>query len=303
MKILRLALDSGSGKLRDMKRLFAAGVFIALINIAHADDTTLNNGKDGPEPLNVKAGEESPVRMVSEQLEIHFGVEKTSVVARFHFLNPTTAAIHQTIGFPDEGLADEKRLGKDAEGVGFPIENMKTFVDGKETASKVEFGRVKWAEGGVCWLPASESDPDGFSMAWHTLTVDFPAGKEVVVERRYTTEDSVQVGGVHFFSYTVHTGSAWSGKIGKLEAKVILEGGMRVDDLLWDSKVADSDDVVSPKRAEWKIPSATLMMLEWDDFKPSEEKGKQFITISTLSEGARERLKKIRASLAVPNQW
>src|ERR1700722_4587768 len=111
MKRLRLTPATGRDRLAAMKRLFAGGMFLLLANLSVADDSTINAGSKGDEPLNVKAGEQSPVRMVSEDLEFHFTTKKTRVIATFHFLNPTASTIHHTIGFPDEGLAAQTEAG------------------------------------------------------------------------------------------------------------------------------------------------------------------------------------------------
>ncbi len=282
MKKLRQTPTRRCDTLATMKRLFIGGLFLLLVNLARADDSTLNAGAEGPAPLNVKAGEQSKVRMVSEQLEFHFSTTKTSVIATFHFLNTTSAPIRQTFGFPDEGLpARIASKGKEVpEGTPGAIEDMQSFVDGKKVDSKVELGYVKWAPGHECWLPATKKDEDADEMAWHTLTVNFPPGKEMVVQRRYSVKDGDQNGGVYFFSYTVHTGSSWQGKIGKLNATVFLEGGLTVDDLGWTEKKLLGTFLVTPGRREWKIVSPKEMTMEWDNFKPSDEKGKQFIQIS-----------------------
>src|SRR5579862_413036 len=72
MNKLRLAPTHGRDTLTAMKRLFAGSMFLLLVNMTFADDSTINAGSKGPEPLNVKAGEQSPVRMASEELEFHF---------------------------------------------------------------------------------------------------------------------------------------------------------------------------------------------------------------------------------------
>ena len=283
MTKLRLTPINGRDTLATMKRLFiGGGMFLLLANMAIADDSTLNAGASGPEPLNVKAGEQSKIRMVSEELEFHFSTKKTSVIATFHFLNTTKATIRQAFGFPDEGLtARLAAKGKDVpEGTPGPIEDMQSFVNGKKVDSKVEFDYVRWANDMNCWLPATKEEENAFQMAWHTLTVDFPPGREVLVQRRYTVQDGDENIGVFFFAYTVHTGSSWQGKIGRLRATVFLEGGLTVDDLGWTKKKLLGDYLVSPPRKEWKIVSPAKMTLEWDDFKPSEEKGKQDIEIS-----------------------
>ncbi|HWB61178.1 MAG TPA: DUF4424 family protein [Chthoniobacteraceae bacterium] len=263
-----------------MKHGLAAALFIVFINITLADDAALNQGHDGPEPMNVKAGEESPVRMVSEELEFHFTRARTAVVARFHFLNPTARTVHQAIGFPDEALASERANTEDPDNEVGPIENLKSFVDGRERASKVQFGYVKWAKDGSVWLPSNKKDKSGFLMAWHTLAVDFPPGKEIVVERHYDAPNGSAVYGIILFEYVVHTGSSWKGNIGKLHATVFLEDGLTVNNLNWTPKTDPNEATVWPKRRAWKALSPAKMVLEWDDFKPSGEKGRQYLLIA-----------------------
>ena len=59
--------------------------FLCLLPAARADDGFMNNGAYGPEPRGTLRGEESIVRMESEQIRVRFGRKESTVVARFVF--------------------------------------------------------------------------------------------------------------------------------------------------------------------------------------------------------------------------
>jgi hypothetical protein len=262
-----------------MRLFLPLAILLLLAFSTFADDTVVNDGGNGPEPLNVEAGQEGPVQMVSEELEFHFNSKRTTVIARFHFLNTTKPKLHLTIGFPDPGAV----LHGDGAAFQPALEDLKTFVDGIERPSKVEYGWVRWGDNHAGWIPAKDQLHGGFQMAWHTLDLFFPFQQETVVERRYTSKDGNRNDGFYFFEYIVHTGSAWKGNIGKLTARVIMDGGVTVDDLRWIPSNENRSDglVMLPKKSEWKIVSPTEMTLEWNDFKPSKDPGKRYVRLIT----------------------
>ena len=110
-----------------------------------ANDTSLYDGRFGPEPLDVATGKESPVRMSAEHLEIEFGYKYTRVHCTFTFRNTLDSdAVEQLVGFPDTEAAENamKRLDPEhADSVGETpsvsrIENLKTWVNGRRVKSE-----------------------------------------------------------------------------------------------------------------------------------------------------------------------
>src|SRR5688572_23053978 len=68
-----------------------------------ANDTSLHDGRFGPEPLD---GKESPVRMAAERIKVDFGYRYTDVHCTFTFRNTLPeGATDQLVGFPDIGAA------------------------------------------------------------------------------------------------------------------------------------------------------------------------------------------------------
>lgn len=118
-----------------------------MAQIVSANDTAINDGANGPEPLGLRSGEESIIQMKSEYLTVRFGIKQTSVVARFHFLShKTTGPAKQKLGFPDAS-----RSGVD-NNVSGPISNLVTKVNGQVVPSEFVQGyyeEVRGADGSV----------------------------------------------------------------------------------------------------------------------------------------------------------
>src|SRR6187431_3271381 len=86
------------------------------IATALANDTSLHEGRWGPEPIGGTDGPESPVRMVREQLRVDFGKATTDVEAKFTFRNTQPGPpVKQLVGFPDLGAAEDEQLRRDKE--------------------------------------------------------------------------------------------------------------------------------------------------------------------------------------------
>jgi hypothetical protein len=246
-----------------MKRL----AFLLFASCALANDTALHDGNDGPAPIGGRRGPESVIRMVREDLEINFGREKTAVRATFVFLNtkPDSPA-HQTVGFPDRtAMATEGTFEGDFSG---PIENLITLVDGRERKSHKLRGWVVERDGFD--EPAKPGEKGAFERIWHAIDVEFPVGKEVVIERRYRVRNgsSVAADPEVFFEYTTATGGVWKGTIGQMIADITLGDGLTIDDLLWKGSRGAG---VSPARENWRLESPGRMQLTWKDFEPRTE--------------------------------
>lgn len=239
--------------------------FLFIASCALANDTAIHDGGHGPAPIGDRRGPESVIRMVREHLDISFGKEETAVRATFVFLNTKRdAPARQTVGFPDltAMAATGSYDGADFSG---PIKNLVTLVDGRERQSRQLRGRVNHRDG--IDEPAPPGEKGEFERIWHAIDVEFPVGKEVVIERRYRVANggSVATTPETFFEYTTATGGVWKGTIGEMIADVTLKDGLTVDGLLWDSMPGTG---VSPKRKHWRIQSPTKMQLVWKDFEP-----------------------------------
>jgi hypothetical protein len=238
-----------------------------LATCALANDTALQDGNDGPAPLGDRRGDESVIRMVREHLIITFGKDKTSVHATFVFMNTKKdSAARQTVGFPDRtAMAREKDFDGDFSG---PIENLVTLVNGKERKSRRLRGWVHTRDGFD--EPAKPGEKGAFERIWHAIDVEFPVGREVVIERRYRVPNgsSVASNPEVFFDYTTATGGVWKDTIGEMIADVTLADGLTVESLLWNGSLGAG---MSPGREQWKSQSPTRMQLVWKDFEPRTE--------------------------------
>ena len=246
-----------------MKRL--ALLFIA--SCAFANDTAVQDGRDGPAPLGDHRGTESVIRMVREHLGISFGSKKTKVHATFVFLNTKRdAPARQTVGFPDH-TAMAKLPDADGDLSG-PIENLVTLVDGKEQTSRQLRAWVRESNG--IEERANPREKGAFERIWHAIDVIFPVGKEVVIERLYQVPNGSSVASDPevTFHYSTATGGVWQGTIGEMIADVTLADGLTVDALLWNGSLGAG---MSPKREQWHVQSPTRMQLVWKDFEPGTE--------------------------------
>jgi hypothetical protein len=261
--------------------------FCAGIATGFANDGAMHDGSRGPEPLE---GVESPVRMMSEHIEVQFGAQKTTVHCTFHFRNTRSGEpVSQLLGFPDEGAAI-----KEARERGWtlmdptlsPILSMRTMVDGKPAKSELKLVEVAPGAAGGHFAFWDAHHEHGMS-AWYTLRVNFPAGRDVTVERFYTVEDGWTMPGVAYFHYTTETGAAWQGTIGRLQADITLRGGLTARKLIWpgtvvrESKFEAGDFATThPERPTWHVRDARHLRLVWKEFEPGKEPEHRGFTVS-----------------------
>jgi hypothetical protein len=262
---------------------------------ARGNDTSLHNGRYGPEPLDTATGQESPVRMVAEQLEVQFGKRRTTVHCTFTFRNTRkSGTIEQLVGFPDTGAAEAElrrvslRKGNPDPEIdrSAPLEHLRTWVNGRRVKSELRYGHTRPSDAkdseGTDWMwdPARES-----VRAWHTVSVTFPAGQDVTVERQYSVENGWAVGGIAFFGYTTATGGVWKSTIGRLQADVTLRDGITVDDLIWPGtknfgEVVPANYRMSPGRSGWQVIDRTHLRMVWNDFEPRTQPNRRGFTLA-----------------------
>jgi hypothetical protein len=263
---------------------------------AFANDTSLHEGRWGPEPIGGTDGPESPVRMVREELRVDFGKTTTDVEAKFTFRNTQSGPpLKQLVGFPDLRAAEDEQLRRDKKkdpkasfeyvnSTG-PLLQMKTFVNGKPHPSELRYGEIALDKN---QFPMPYRDRNGETtrlMAWHALEVEFPAGQDVTIERHYRVKNGSQIYKIAFFNYTTATGGVWQGTIGQLTADVFLQDGLKVDDLAWDDaalpKYQRGGQMMAPGlRREWQVISPTHVRLAWKDFEPRTEEARRGFTVA-----------------------
>jgi hypothetical protein len=261
--------------MKETPALFLPIVFAVFATAsATANDAAMNDGSEGPEPIGWRSGVESIVQMKSEHLSIHFGVERTSVVAKFTFLShKTSGPARQKLGFPD---ASRSELDGDIIG---PIENLVTRVNGKVVDSELVegwFQEIVKPDGSIFYEKKPKpADPYSAGLtrkhAWHVIEVEFPVGEEVVVEREYDCPTGGDTSMNAFFIYETRTGGAWKGEIEKLTAEVTFEGDIR-SDLIG----------LSPKKGWTWSDNRKKATLTWEHFEPRTEDDRTWFEISTL---------------------
>lgn len=260
-----------------------------------ADDAGINEGAYGPQPIDLDAYGESPIRMVSEKLDIAYGMKKADVAIDFVFQSTSRSARQQKIGFPDVALAmkEDEHLEGELPNPGMPLENLKTYVQGVEVPDTVEYGKIRIGKTGV-WLPPRVGERS-LTMAWHTADVAFPAGKPVLVRRTYTAQHGYYPYWYAVFMYFTVTGAQWKGTIGSMDLTVDLMDGLRVSDLEWVPSTNNGYKVtVSPPRRAWTILSPTKMHLLWKDFEPSRQRNRQWFRLVAYDKRMTEEFGKAR---------
>lgn len=270
--------------------VLAVALTLAATGLVRAHDSAMNEGAYGPEPRGGTQGDESIIRMESEQITVKFGRETSEVKARFVFRSykPKEPA-RQLVGFPDIGAAYKEAARRDPNGeapwqphenVSGPLKDMHTFVNGKEVESKLDYGFIQTDEY-VGWKPGTPKD--GELMAWHTMWVEFPPDKDVVIERDYKVDNGEMVGGISMFEYITATGANWRGTIGQLDADITLDG-WTTDDIAWKTggkkkQIFDTGPFTAPDKKAWKIVSPTHLQFTWKDFEPRTDKDRRSFSL------------------------
>jgi hypothetical protein len=263
---------------------------------ALANDSSLNFGAHGPEPLDIRDGRESLIRMVEEELTFHFGKWDTRVHVRFVFENTSAdSTVRQLSGFPDVTVEADPPW-PDAKLDPFhiarfdheyrrqsPIRGMKTRLDGRPVASIVRVGFVHetW-EAPWGWVAADTLT--GRRVCWYVVELVIPPKGRVALERSYKTFNGFAGAVGAHFQYITLTGGPWQGTIGRLTAHVILEDGLTVDDLLWaDEERRSWSTETSPPRSLWQVEGPKRMSLTWNDFDPRLDDRRHHIGLAWFS--------------------
>lgn len=231
---------------------------------AMANDTAMHDGGSGPEPVGWPIGKESIIRMEREEVEVEMGPFESKVSCRFVFVSgKKEGSAKQFLGFPDI-----TRSSHEGDTIG-PLKEMRTFVDGREVASKLVSKRM--GDDGK-WIDLQK--PEEPCESWHVVEVDFPAGKEVVVERRFRTLNGMTAGGPCFFGYTTQTGGNWRGTIGHGKFSVRVAEGMQA---------AKFD--LQPEQGWKRSEDGRTFTLEWKDFEPRTDSEKTYWSVGWFANG------------------
>ena len=250
-----------------------------------ANDTAINAGAHGPAPVGEFSGEESVIRMVAETIDIQFGKTQSVVTCRFTFRSSKTSGdARQTVGFPDLLTGEDANTGS--------IRSLETFVDGRKVEAKKTAGWFETAEYGIprsgLGEPRADAPPEIIQRAdFYTVDVVFPAGKDVVIERRYVADNGADVVGTQTLSYTTHTGAIWKDTIGRADFHVTLDG-WTIDDLAFEDgpqrlSPRQQSMWTSPNLKEWTVVSPTELKMTWENFEPAAHKTRRRIFLATWS--------------------
>ncbi|MBK7670543.1 MAG: hypothetical protein IPJ24_03980 [bacterium] len=280
----------------NIRRLTTIGALVLsslAANPCPANDTVMNQGAGGLEPLDVRSGRESPIRLVDEELTFRFGKWRTSVKARFVFENTRTdSTVRQLSGFPDvhdnvEGSwAGAKYEPRDVAEFDTryrvsELRDMKTRIDGRRVSSQVRYGYIDE-------IPESESKFDGawvpvdsisgVRVRWYVVELVIPPRGRVTLERSYNVRNGVLWPEGGHFQYHLSTGGAWHGTIGRMRATLILEDGLTSSHMVvpWPDEPAAPDSLsLYHNEREWRYIASDRLTLEWTDFDPWREPRKR----------------------------
>jgi hypothetical protein len=242
--------------------LITAGLVLAA-PAACADEVVMHPGAHGPEVVG-QPGAEADIRLLDAHFDIRFGRSLTTLTTRFVFRTTKPGTIKRQLGFPDLAAArDEAARRAPASPSGPEITGAtpgtQTLVNDWPAEAKRQVGLVVLAPDGQSWRPGTAEN--GRPMVWDVVAVEFPAGKDVTVERRYQVRNGRHSTDVAFFEYLVHTAGPWQGPIGRWVVDVSLADGLTVDDLIWAR--------TRPGRSDWRVTSQTTMRLDWRNFEPA----------------------------------
>jgi hypothetical protein len=245
-----------------MSVMTTAGLAIA-VPAACAEAIVPHPGAHGPEVLGQPGGEQD-IRLLDAHLDIRFGRSLTTLTTRFVFRSAKPGTLKRRLGFPDLAAAREEAARRAPGGPAAPaitgaMPGTQTLVNDWPAEAKRQVGFVVDGPDGHPWRPGTAEN--GRPMAWDVVSVEFPAGKDVTVERRYQVRNGREGADLAFFEYLVHTAAPWQGAIGRWVVDVNLADGLTIDDLAWAR--------MRPGRGDWRVTSKTTMRLDWRDFEPT----------------------------------
>lgn len=211
----------------------------------------MHDGGSGPEPVGWTGTEESIIRMVREEVEVEMNPFDSAVSCRFVLVSgKSQGPAVQFLGFPD--LTRSSAYEGDTVG---PLREVRTYVNGREVPS-VRMSKRLDRDGQWIELPHPEPPCE----TWHVVKVTFPPGEEVVVERRFRTDNARTAGGPVFFAYTTRTGGNWRGTIGRGTFVVRLSEGL---------EAAQLD--LEPTAGWQRSADGRTLQLVWQDFEPRDQ--------------------------------
>jgi len=269
--------------LKRLKIVWRVVLLSVMYVFAFGNDTAMNNGIYGPEPMDVTQHHESQLRLMNEDLRIEFGEDSTWVQATFKFHNTNSERpVTQLTGFPD--LMPEK--GKDYNLYTYtslgPLKDFSTKIDGKPVTSYMKYSYVRGEVDGY-WIPVPKEK--GERLGWHVVNLVAQPSGDVVLERRYRVSNGVFGTIGRSFLYVTHTGTAWQGTIGQLNLEVLLKDGLTTENLCWPERNQEPYSLTTkPEKRQWDIVAPDKMKLTWKDFEPRKEKNKSVFWLVTRFE-------------------
>jgi len=200
----------------------------------------------------------SPIRLVSEDVNIVLGASKVTVEATFNLKNEKDA-VKAVIGYP-RGMLEES------------LNDFTVTVDGKPVEVTSQEGR-KGDRPRMGVVPGRKKDGPlksayqfaGAYPEWKTFEVSFATkGKRKVVVKYHVKPAEVETeenGKLLTYVYTMQTGATWLGNIDKASIRAKLDG------------LSEADIVTTTPRMDVRKASAAGAPLVWtfEDFKPTQD--------------------------------
>lgn len=281
---------------------------------ALANDTSLNVSVDPPRQLTLD--ENTPIRMASEHIIVHFGKQRSRVEVEFTFDNTSDGYATCAAGFPDEDLLlryaaftptapgaqplDERfaNLGDMNQQGGKSLSDTSVLTDFKAwtrpagepaTANKtlktnlIRIERIAYVPEAVQslgrkWQPRELPDYNEL-MFCRAFDLSFDPHQQIVVGHSYATKNGDNVLDQQLFNYTLATGRTWAGTIGQATIEVYLEDGLKVSDLHFKGDADDYAAATNPGQADMRFIDDKHIMAVWTDFEPNHDHG--YILLAT----------------------
>jgi hypothetical protein len=283
-----------------------------LLTNSSANDTSLNLKVSPPQLL----GEgETPVRMASEHITIHFGAPRSQVEVEFRFKNLADYPVDCWAGFPDEDLMYRYIAEQLAAGVTedelfdkYEIDDMLVYgevsgdiqhftawtraadnVHGARTPLPYELMKIESLASTAApnsfpkgeWTPA----PPGSLLMCRAFKLHLEPGQELVVGHSYDSATGGNVEMQSLFQYQLVTGRNWAGTIGEAVIDVYLDASLSKAGLYFGgTNLPEGYPRTKPGKDVLKPVAPGHYHAVWRDFEPDGERGWIFLATKPRSE-------------------
>jgi hypothetical protein len=185
------------------------GVKDARADIAPAEPPSGSNPLPGNELTNVRMMAETVLIEIDSEDPINPGL--AAVTATFTMRNLGTEDEQMQVRFPLDQTIGWGKLCESPFPQFYPIDDLRVKVDGQPVSTQETYQTINF-ESPLDGTPAVFTIP-----CWSNFHVTFPAGKDVSVEVKYSSEPYHDAEGAYVYDYILETGTGWKGTIGSAD--------------------------------------------------------------------------------------